>query len=64
MGRQGSVFWPSHSPDLNPFDIFLLSYLKNLVHISVMDTAEELLQHIQNGCTLVLNNHGIFQSIH
>jgi hypothetical protein len=57
--RQGPVPYPSHSPDLNPLSIFLWWHQKNLVHASVVDTAEELLQHILNGCTSVHNTPGI-----
>jgi hypothetical protein len=56
QGRQEQVSWPSHLPDLN---FFLWEYQTNLLYASVVDTAEELLQHDENGSTLA----GIFQNI-
>jgi hypothetical protein len=57
QGRQEQVSWPSCSPDLNPLVSFLWEHQTNLVYASVVDTAEELLQHAENGSTLA----GIFQ---
>jgi hypothetical protein len=37
--------------------------MKNLVYASTVDTAEELLQRVQNGCTSVRNTPGIFQRV-
>jgi hypothetical protein len=60
QGRQEQVSWPSCSPDLKLLHSFLWEHQTNLVNASVVDTAEELLQHAENGSTLA----GIFQHIH
>jgi hypothetical protein len=40
--------------------VFILTHTKNLVYASVVDTAEDLLQFIQKGYLLVLNNLTFF----
>jgi hypothetical protein len=59
--RQEQISWTSRSPDMNPFHFFLWGQVKNLGYPSVVDTAEQLLQHVQNGFTSVHNTLGIFQ---
>jgi hypothetical protein len=61
---RGPVSWTSHSPDLNPFYFSFGDIYKKLVYSSAVNTAEELLQHIQNYYTLVCNTPSIFQSTH
>ncbi|GBM06963.1 hypothetical protein AVEN_239667-1 [Araneus ventricosus] len=41
IGREGSIPWPSRSPDIKPLDFFLWGYVKNIVYQSpILDTDE------------------------
>lgn len=42
IGRGGPVAWPARSPDLNPLDFFLWSFLKSFIYQDPVESLEEL----------------------
>lgn len=59
IARQGPVSQSNRSADLNSLDSFLSGHLQGVVCASAVETAEEQLQRIQNGCAAVRNTPGI-----
>lgn len=47
---EGPTAWPPRSPDLNPLDYFVWGNLKGIVYHTPVNTREELIERIQNGC--------------
>jgi len=42
IGRNGTIAWPSNSPDLTPMDNFLRGYIKNKVYARDIDDIEDM----------------------
>lgn len=63
IGRGGPVNWPPRSPDLNPCDFCIWGYLKSLVYSRPIETRLQLWESIQEACTELRNNVGIFARI-
>ena len=53
IGRGKPVPWPTRSPDLNPLDFFLWSYLKSKVNEDSSETLQQLLANIGRECALI-----------
>ena len=61
IANRGPIAWPPRSPDLSPIDFFLWGHLKTLVYATPVDSQEDLLGRIQNGCDHIRNNMpGVF----
>lgn len=60
MGTYGPIRWPARSPDLNPLDFFLWSYIQDHVYLTPPDTRDDLVRRIVQVCheippNLILN---------
>ena len=42
IGKDGSMSWPTHSPNLSPCDYFLWGYLKDILYRNSQSSLEEL----------------------
>jgi hypothetical protein len=56
IGTYGLGLWPARSPDLNPCDIFLWGYIKNIVYAEPIGTIDELRNRIEDAATVIRNN--------
>ena len=46
IGRNGAVYWPARSPDLNKLDYFLWGYVKGIVYSEPPTTADNMRERI------------------
>ena len=58
--KDGSVRWPSRSPDLTPMNFFLWGEIKRLVYETSLDTEEELIARVAAAAMVILQTPGIF----
>lgn len=62
IGRGGTIQWPPRSPGLNPLDLFLWGYFKELVYEKENQTDEELRQKISEATNVINNNEQSFRN--
>jgi hypothetical protein len=56
IGRSGPIAWPPRSPDLTPLDIFLWSYVQNIVYQVKINDLQHLKARIRDAVAMVTPN--------
>lgn len=57
ISRGGSQFWPPRSPDLNPINFYIWSYMKSIVLKSVDKTEQRAVANIQSNSKMFSKTH-------
>jgi len=62
IGHGGAQNWPPRSPDLNPLDYHVWSYMKTMVYANKVNMREELLQQILSTARSI-NNAAVLHKV-
>lgn len=62
-GADAPIHWPARSPDLNPLDFTVWSYLKSKVYSSEINSVVQLRRRVENECTALMENDHILNRI-
>lgn len=60
IGRNGTIAWPSNSPDLTPMDNFLWGYIKNKIYQRDLNNADDIKYFIRHEVNMLNERHAHF----